>query len=145
MDMTDFRTLSHNDLKIKFSKYGYASIDWCKYIVRLQIFCWSKLLIEVIAKNENLKSYKKTCYCYLEVWIQWNSRTRFRVNPHSTCLNIKELFAQNRCEIWGLSAYNGARTHNHLVPKRTLSHLAKLAVGLSPVAVTMKLLMNLLI
>ena len=40
------------------------------------------------------------------------------------CLNVKELLAQNRSEIWSLSDSN--RTHNHLVRKRTLDQLAKL-------------------
>ena len=48
-----------------------------------------------------------------------------------SCLNLKELFAQNRREIWGLSYCNWTRTHNHLVRKRTLNRLAKLAKWLS--------------
>ena len=32
------------------------------YTVRLHFFCWSRIRIEVIVKNENLKSYKKKCY-----------------------------------------------------------------------------------
>ena len=39
------------------------------------------------------------------------------------CLNVKELVAQNRCEIGSLSDCNETRTHNHLVPKGTLNHL----------------------
>ena len=35
------------------------------------------------------------------------------------CLNVKELLARNRRDIW---------THNHLVRKRTFNHLAKLAL-----------------
>ena len=46
-----------------------------------------------------------------------------------SCLNVKELLAWNRLEIWSLSDYNWTRTHNHLVLKRTLNHLAKLACG----------------
>ena len=42
------------------------------------------------------------------------------------CLNVKELLAQNKHDIWNLSNSNGIRTHNHLVRKRTLNHLAKL-------------------
>ena len=42
------------------------------YTVWLQIFCRSKMWIEVIAKNEHLTSYKKKCYNYLEVWLQCN-------------------------------------------------------------------------
>ena len=44
------------------------------------------------------------------------------------CLNVKELLARNRREIWSLSDCNETRTHNHLVRKRTLNHLAKLAL-----------------
>ena len=40
-------------------------------------------------------------------------------------LNIKELLARNKHEIWSLSDSNGTRTHNHLVCKRTYNHLAK--------------------
>ena len=37
-------------------------------------------------------------------------------------LNVKELLAQNRREIWRWSDCNGTRTQNHLVLKRTLNH-----------------------
>ena len=53
-----------------------------------------------------------------------------------SCLNVKELLAWNRHHIWSLKECNGTRTHNHLVRKRTLNHLGKLAkvvVGSSPV------------
>ena len=50
----------------------------------------------------------------------------FGVNPHSiVCLNVKQLFAQNRNNIWSLSDSSGIWTPNHLVRKRTLNHLAK--------------------
>ena len=45
---------------------------------------------------------------------------------HYSYLNVKEILAQNRRNIWSLSDCNGIRTHNHLVQKRTLNHLAKL-------------------
>ena len=55
------------------------------------------------------------------------SRTRFGVNLHSiVCLNVKEPLARSRRHIWSLSDCNGIWTHNHLVRKRTLNHLAKL-------------------
>ena len=47
------------------------------------------------------------------------------------CLNVKKRLAQNRHNILSLSEGNGIRTHNHLVRKRTLNHLAKLAKWLS--------------
>ena len=48
-----------------------------------------------------------------------------------SCLNVKELVARNRRDICSLSDCNGTRTHNHLVRKRTLNHLASLAKWLS--------------
>ena len=42
------------------------------------------------------------------------------------CLKVKEVLAQNRCDIWSLSDCNGTRTHNHLVRKWTLNHLVRL-------------------
>ena len=52
------------------------------------------------------------------------------------CLNVKEILARNRRNIWSLSDWNGTRTYNHLVPKRILNHLAKLAKWLSCVVST---------
>ena len=50
--------------------------------------------------------------------------------PYS-CLNAKKLLAQNRYDMWSLSDCNGIPTHNHLVRKQTLNHLAKLDKWLS--------------
>ena len=44
-----------------------------------------------------------------------------------SCLNVKDLLARSRREIWSSSDCNWTRTHNHLVHKGTLSHLVKLA------------------
>ena len=49
-----------------------------------------------------------------------------------SCLNVKELHAQSRLEIWSLSNFKGNWTHNHVVRKWTLNHIAKLA-GKMPV------------
>ena len=48
-----------------------------------------------------------------------------------SCLNVKEFLAWSRCEIWSLSDCNWTWTQHHLVHKRTLNHLAKLARWLS--------------
>ena len=48
-----------------------------------------------------------------------------------SCLNAKELLARKRRHIWRWSDCKGTRTKNHLFPKRTLNHLAKLAKWLS--------------
>ena len=47
------------------------------------------------------------------------------------CLNVKKLFGRNKRKIWRLSDCNWTWTHNHLVHKRTLNHLSKLAKWLS--------------
>ena len=53
--------------------------------------------------------------------------TSFRLNSHCiVCQNVKELLAWSRRHIWSLSDSNEIWTHNHLVCKRTLNHLAKL-------------------
>ena len=49
----------------------------------------------------------------------------------SSCLNVKELLARNRCKILSLNDWNETRIHNHLVHKWTLNHLAKLVKWLS--------------
>ena len=59
------------------------------------------------------------------------SRTCFRVNPHSIVAWMSRNYLPETNDIWSLSDYNGTRTHNHLVCKRTLNHLAKMAKWLS--------------
>ena len=44
-----------------------------------------------------------------------------------SCLNAKKLLARNRRDIWNLGDSNGIKSHNHLVRKRMLNHLAKLS------------------
>ena len=53
-----------------------------------------------------------------------------------SCPNVKELFARSRCEIWSLTDCNWTRTHYHLVHKRKLNNLAKLAKWLSRIVST---------
>ena len=81
------------------------------------------------------------CFEYLSIWCIWlyvlvMSHMRFRVNSHSSCLNVKKLLAQSRHEIWSLSDCNWTRTQNHLVYKRTLNHSTKLAKWLSCALIT---------
>ena len=71
-----------------------------------------------------------TCPYLAKLTILWlyvlaMSCTCFRVNTLYSCLNVKELLAQSRHEIWSLSDCNWTRIQNHLVRKRTLNHLAK--------------------
>ena len=64
----------------------------------------------------------KVSALWLYVLIMW--RTRFRVNPHSIVAWMSSNFL---LEADVKSDCNWTRTHNHLVHKRTLNHLAKLA------------------
>ena len=69
------------------------------------------------------------CHWFTSQWcVSWRYVfiMSLRVTP-CCCLNVKELLARNRRHIWRLSGSNGIRIHNHLVHKRTLNHLAKLA------------------
>ena len=43
-----------------------------------------------------------------------------------SCLNVKEVHAWNRRNVWSLSNSNKIQTQNQLVHKQTLNHLAKL-------------------
>ena len=55
------------------------------------------------------------------------SRTSLRRNPHTTVwLNVKKLLTRKRRHIWSLSDSNEIRTHNQIVCKGTINHLAKL-------------------
>ena len=51
-------------------------------------------------------------------------------------LHVKELLARSKCQICSLSDCNWTRTQNHLIRKRTLNHLVKLAKWLSCVLST---------
>ena len=71
------------------------------------------------------------CSEYLSVWCIWLYHVTYAFqneSPFYSCLNVKELLAWSRSKIWSLSNCNCTRTQNHLVCKRTLNHLAKLAI-----------------
>ena len=75
--------------------------------------------------------YLSVRYIWLYVIIM--SRRRFRGNLHSLVawMSRNSLLGQNRRNIWSLSISGGIRTHNYLVRKRILNHLAKLVKWLS--------------
>ena len=85
-----------------------------------------------------IKSYKLQLKYVFDIQnLVLRSCASFRVNPHFiVSLNVKEFLARSRCHIWNLSDSNGIRTHNHLVRKQTLNHLAKLTKWLSCIAST---------
>ena len=60
---------------------------------------------------------RKVHICLFPIWNAWfqSESTLY------SCLNVKELLARNRREIWSLSDYNGTWTHNYLIHKQTLN------------------------
>ena len=61
-----------------------------------------------------------SCHVRVSVWIYTLYLPEFQ-----------ELLARKKRDIWSLSDSNVSRTHNHLICKRTLNHLAKITKWLS--------------
>ena len=112
MSQISFNFLCKGDKKLSsdfLKKWDAFSRTWCTF-----------------AQKSRLKiKFQKT-----EILIVCSHLVTYALPRESTfysCMNVKELLARNRHDIWSLSDSNGIRTHNHLVHKRTLSRLAKLA------------------
>ena len=74
-------------------------------------------------------------FCFQSIWFCNHFTYAFQCESTLySCLNVKELFAQNKHNIWSLSDSNTIQTHNHIVCKQTLNHLVKLAIWLSCVS-----------
>ena len=108
--MHTWRTRNH-----KFYKLSCLIIFW-QVCSRTHIFSF-------------LSNFKDTlkAVCSYHVTYAFQSESTL----HSSCLDVKEFLARNRCDIWSLSDYNGIRIHNHLVRKQTLNYLAKLGSWLN--------------
>ena len=70
--------------------------------------------------NECLRNIVTVCYYHLTYVFHCESTLY-------SCLNVKDLIAQNRCNIYNLSDSNGIGTHSHWPCKWTLKNLAKLS------------------
>ena len=115
-------------------------------MIRTQNHLVRKRTLSHLAKPAKWLNCVVSTYLYSPFDCKLLSRTNFRVNLHFTsfrvnlhsivCLNVKERLVQSRHHIWRLSDSNVIRTHNHLVRKRTLNHLTKLAKWLSCVVST---------
>ena len=95
---------------------------------------WSLNVSNVIWTHNQMIELCCACLSVRRIWLYViiMSCTSFRENPHSVvCLNVKELLSRSRHHIWILSDSNVISTHNHLVCKQTLNHLAKMAKWLS--------------
>ena len=101
--------------------------DYEKINVRIQILKHHKLNLEKLNREKPLNSP----VCSYHVTYAFQSESTL----HS-CLNVKEILARSRREIWSLSDCNWTRTHSHLVHKRTRNYLTKLNKWLSCVVST---------
>ena len=98
-DITHIHTHTH---KLKYlAKLAFILNDWAVLWV---VICLVHLTV---------------CFCHVTYVFQ-NESILY------SCLNVKELLAWSRHKIWSLSDCNWTQTHNHLVHKWTLKHLAKL-------------------
>ena len=99
---------------------------------------YAKLFLHTLLSSCNLSCNWVRCICSL--W--WGSSGMTVCSYHVTyafqsestlysCLNVSEILLKSRHEIWSISDCNLNRTHYHLVHKRTLNHLVKLAKWLS--------------
>ena len=64
--------------------------------------------------------------CFYHVTYAFQSESTLYIR-----LNLKKPLALNRCNIWSLCDCNKTQTHNHLICKWTLNHLAILAKWLN--------------
>ena len=100
-------------------------------------------IIDVIVKRKIFESFMQFVHV-LVIWTVCYYHVTYVFQSESTlysCLNVKELFTQNRRDIWSESY--GILTHNHLVRKRALNHLV--VVDSNPVAVIYRLIILLYI
>ena len=97
-------------------EYLIFSGEWIKQCFTLQNFL--KYINDHQLTNERILH----TVCSFHVTFTFQS-----VSTLSSCLNVKELLARCRRGIWSLNDCSWTRTHNHLVYKRTLNHLTKLA------------------
>ena len=93
------------ELFLKYQEQSYADV--------LQKRCSS-----ILANFTGKHLYRTVCSYHVTYAIQSESTL-------CSGLNVKKLLSWSRREIWNLSDCNWAVTHNYLVQKRTLNHLAK--------------------
>ena len=76
-----------------------------------ELVCFNEVYYKVRPKEpKSIKSIRSTVCMFLSCHV----RVSEWMHTYS-CLNVKELLARSRREIWSLSDCNWTRTHNHLV------------------------------
>ena len=70
-----------------------------------------------LINHSSIQGYRSVCFLQCHICVS-------RESTLWGCLNIKGLLARNRHDILRISDWNGIQTHNHIVRKQTLNHLA---------------------
>ena len=87
-------------------------------VARQECFFWNFFILKFV----KIDRFMTACFDHVAYVFQSESTFYSR-------LNVKELLGRSRRKIWSLSDCNWTRTHNYLVRKRTLNHLAKLFIN----------------
>ena len=100
---------------LKLTLEIYAAPNNLNYLFMKEIFnC-----LQCITNNHSLwKSTVELTVYYYDVTYAFQSES-----TAYSCLNVKELFAQNRHDLWSLSDSIRILTHNHGFHKQKLNHL----------------------
>ena len=118
---------------------GVIIATLCVYRHGVIIFTMYTILSRIQAsfhpgqETSEISGRQCSCIAYLVLTV-CSYHVTYAFQSESTlysCLNVKVLLARSRREILSLSDWNWTRTHNHLVHKRTLNHLAKPAKWLN--------------
>ena len=129
---SDCKLIFLTELKIYPTKTSFfICLSLCQQHGSLNLSTSSFFLVPSFLYTISLNKIDHTV-CYYHVTYTFRSES-----TRCVCLNVKELLAQSRCDIWSLSDRNGIITHNHLVRKQTLNHLAKVATCLTVCLQTM--------
>ena len=122
IDPPSEKTILKKPSLIRVNEKFYIHRIWTVAVVWIfEVKCLFQMTYQIFYADKDLKITREEMpVCYDDVTYAFQSESTLY-----SCLNVKELLAQNRHGIWCLSDSNGIRTHNHLVCKQTLNHLAK--------------------
>ena len=113
-----------NNIKVFFDLNGCSGTRTYNHLFHK----WTLNLLAKLALNDWAVLWGIICMMHLTA-CSYHAMHMFGSNSTLySCLNVKELLARSRCNIWNLSDCNRTWSHNHLVCKLTLNHLAKLAL-----------------
>ena len=100
-----------------------CQVSWWNISAHLDNICDRFQFSCINTKSFNISSLKGIPWTWYRIKCSYHVTHAFQSESTlCSCLNVKELLAQNRRQIWSLSDCSWTRTHNHLVHKRTLNH-----------------------